>query len=957
MRARVTAALAAVLVGGAIGLQAIAAGSGGPDPRPAAGEDGKPRVERSRLPVSFVANRGRWDPRASWVASGPEASAYFVQGALRWALAPVEEGRPGWALDQALVGARQDRPAASVAAEGRVSYLTGDTHHSALPTATELTLAQAWPGVDVTWSGAGGHIEATYRLAPGADPSQVEVAWRGADALALTDGGRLAVTTPVRTFEEGIPKAYQEVEGRRVPVDVDFELRGRDSYGFRLGSYDPARPLVIDPPVLLYSSFLGGDSADVGEDIAVDGQGNAYVTGWTASTAAGFPETVGVFQPQNAGDRDAFVAKVNPSGTALVYATFLGGVRTDEGRGIEVDGTGNAYVGGVTSSTAATFPETPGAFQPENAGGSFDAFAAKLDPTGSSLLYATFLGGNAADVGYDIGLDPSGNAYVTGETRSSAATFPETPGALQTELAGPGFDAFVAKLNPTGTGLVYATYLGGAGEVDRGTGIDADAAGNAYLTGRTTSTAATFPETPGAFQPENTGGPVDAFVAKVNPGGTALVYASFLGGSAVDAGNDIAVDGAGSAFVTGSTESTSNTYPETAGVFQPELRGKADAFVAKVNPAGTALDYNTYLGGTGDDVGFGIAVDANGNAHVGGQTLSTSATFPDTPGWFQPENNGFLDGFVAKVNPTATALVHAGFFGGDRGDYIHGIATDASGASYVTGLTTSPAATFPQTRGVFQPEIADNFGLGDAFVAKISAGDVGPTPTTNTTTPSTTVTTTSTSTSSSTTTTPTSDVYCGRFLATIVGTPGNDFIFGTQGRDVIKGLGGEDTIYGLDGNDVLCGDDGADTIRGSSGDDVVRGNDGNDTLEGDGQNDYVTGDLGDDIVRGGDDDDRLVGAEGNDELAGGGENDFLGGGDGNDALNGGRGDDRLEGNVGDDRLVGNDGADTLLGQEGRDRLNARDTGGLTDTLDGGPELDVCSSDPTDVPPSLNDQDC
>ena len=182
-----------------------------------------------------------------------------------------------------------------------MTYLTANQPRAGMPTATELALAQAWPGVDVSWSGAGGHIEATYRLSPGADPAQVEVAWRGADALALTDGGRLAVTTPVRTFEEGAPKAYQEVGGRRVPVEVAFELRDHDSYGFRLGSYDPALPLVIDPPVVLYSSFLGGADADVGEDIAVDGQGNAYVTGWTCSTAATFPETVGACSPRTPG--------------------------------------------------------------------------------------------------------------------------------------------------------------------------------------------------------------------------------------------------------------------------------------------------------------------------------------------------------------------------------------------------------------------------------------------------------------------------------------------------------------------------------------------------------------------------------------------------------------------------------------------------------------------------------
>jgi len=257
-----------------------------------------------------VANRGRWDSRASWVAAGAEATAYFVDGGVRWALAGAAEGdQPGWALDQALVGARAARPTASVAAGGIVSYFGGASDHAGLPTATELTLAQAWPGVDVVWSGTGGHIEATYRLAPGVDPSQV----------------RLSVSTPVRSFEEDAPVAFQEIDGSRVPVDVAFELDGADTYGFRLGSYDPSLPLVIDPTTLLYASFLGGSDFDLGTGIAVDGTGNAYVTGSTTSTAATFPETAGAFQAAYAGNADAFVAKVNPTGSALVYASFLGG--------------------------------------------------------------------------------------------------------------------------------------------------------------------------------------------------------------------------------------------------------------------------------------------------------------------------------------------------------------------------------------------------------------------------------------------------------------------------------------------------------------------------------------------------------------------------------------------------------------------------------------------------------
>jgi len=285
------------------------------------------RARLGRVPMSFVANQGRWDARAAWVASGAEATAYFLDGAVRWALAG-EEG--GWALDQVLLGARTAPPTASVAAPGVVSYFVGESHHTGLPTATELTLDEAWPGVDVVWSGTGGHIEATYRLAPGADPGLVRVAWRGAELVAVTGEGRLAVTTPVRRFEEDAPQAFQVVDGERVPVEVAYALDG-DTYGFRLGAYDPTRALFIDPTVLVYAGFLGGSGTDVGYGIAVDGAGNTYLSGATTSAAATFPETIGVVQSANAGGYDAFVAKVNATGSALVYAGFLGGSNDEVG--------------------------------------------------------------------------------------------------------------------------------------------------------------------------------------------------------------------------------------------------------------------------------------------------------------------------------------------------------------------------------------------------------------------------------------------------------------------------------------------------------------------------------------------------------------------------------------------------------------------------------------------------
>jgi hypothetical protein len=306
----------------------------------------------------------------------------------------------------------------------------------------------------------------------------------------------------------------------------------------------------------------------------VDSAGNAYVTGFTVS--ADFPTTAGAFQPVFHGTpaRQSFVAKLNPTGTALVYSTYLGGSGFDRTNGIAVDGAGNAYVTGVTGST--NFPTTAAAFQPASGGGS-NAFVTKLDPAGAVLVYSTYLGGSGNDEGFGIAVDSAGHAYVTGFT--SSPNFPTTVGAFDGTLGGTN-DAFVTKLNPTGSALVYSSYLGGSGS-DLGLGIAMDSAGNAYVSGRTSSPD--FPTTAGAFQPAFGGGTNDAFVTKLDPTGSALVYSTYLGGSGSDPAAAIAVDGAGNAYVTGTTSSPN--FPTTAGAFQPTLTGIRDAFVAKIPTA------------------------------------------------------------------------------------------------------------------------------------------------------------------------------------------------------------------------------------------------------------------------------------------------------------------------------------------------------------------------------------
>jgi len=518
-------------------------------------------------------------------------------------------------------------------------------------------------------------------------------------------------------------------------VEAGYSLKGDVSdgaqFGFRVGAYDPQKVLVLDPVILLYAGYIGGSGGvglDIGEGIAVDSAGNAYVAGFTASDEATFPVTVGpdlTFKGGSGFGYDAFVAKVNPSGTALVYAGYIGGSGDDYGTGIAVDSTGNAYVTGYTFSTEATFPVTVGpdlTFNGDVSTFNNDAFVVKVNPSGTALIYAGYIGGSDGDGGFGIAVDSTSNAYVTGITFSTEATFPVTVGPdLTFNASACCGDAFVAKVNPSGTALDYAGYIGGLGH-DFGTGIAVDSTGNAYVTGHTFSTEATFPVTVGPDLTYNGDGIEvgDAFVAKVNPLGTALDYAGYIGGSDGDAGEGIAVDSTGNAYVAGHTFSTEATFPVTVG---PDLTYNGgglrfgDAFVAKVNPSGTALVYAGYIGGSSNDQGRGIAVDSTGNAYVTGRTTSTEATFPVTQGPDLTYSDGF-DAFVAKVNTSGTALIYAGYIGSPVTDNGRGIAVDSTGNAYVIGDTRSTEASFPVTVG---PDLTFN-GERDAFVAKIGVG-------------------------------------------------------------------------------------------------------------------------------------------------------------------------------------------------------------------------------------------
>jgi Beta-propeller repeat len=649
----------------------------------------------ARLPLSFEPNRGQTDPRARFLARGHGYTLFLTDSGALMSLERGKHKRPAL-LRMGFAGASsRPRIKGGHKLAGRVNYLVGGTRsrrRTNIPTYATVRYRDLYPGVDLLYYGRGGRLEYDFRLAPGADPAQIVLRFRGAQ-VRLAGNGDLLLRAGGESVRQLRPVAYQRFAGRRRAVESGYELLGGGRVGLRLGRYDRARRLVIDP-VLLYSTYLGGSASDGAEDIAVDGAVSAYVTGETRST--NFPVRNPIDGTFGSPNPDVFVTKFDPSGGGLVYSTYLGGGGAETGRGIAVDGSGNAYVTGNTSS--GTFPvEAP---QQAMLGGPNDAFVTKLDPSGSALVYSTFLGGSGNEFAFGIAVDGSGNAYVTGNTTSSA-NFPiQAP--QQSLYGGGGADAFVTKFNPSGSAHVYSTYLGGS-DFEAGTDIAVDVTGSAYIVGETRST--NFP--PEDPQQPMKGGLSDAFVTQFNASGSAHLYSTYLGGSLDEYGIGIAVDEAGNAHVTGFTESAN--FP-LQNPLQPTPGAGGDGFVTKFNASGSAHLYSTYLGGSDGDQGNKIAVDGAGNAWVTGPTSSTN--FP-VQGPSQPTNGGMSDAFVTQLNSSGSALVYSTYLGGSGNDRGVGIALGGAGAAYVAGNTES--ANFPM-QGPFQ---ADFGGDRDAFVIKI----------------------------------------------------------------------------------------------------------------------------------------------------------------------------------------------------------------------------------------------
>jgi len=671
-----------------------------------------------QLPLSFVPNMGQSDAVVRYLAHAMGGMLFFEDDAVVLSLPTANRGRQTEGQTRSVVHLRFDgvddahRVVNAERLPGIVNYFIGNEPSrwlTDLPTYAGIVYEQLYPGIDLRYDGAQRTLKGTYTLAPHADPSRIRWHYAGATSVRVDEktGDLLLALDDVATLIEKAPSAWQTSDGVRVSVTVQYAVMEDGSIGFALGDYDTNKPLTIDPQ-LIYSTYLGGSSFDGAKSVAVDFAGNAYITGVTGSI--NFPTQNPIYDALN-GDKDAFIVKINPTGTALVYATYLGGSNREDGfgperaGGIAVDSSGNAYVTGSTNS--ADFP-TVNPIQGYGGFGNYDAFVTKLNAAGNGLIYSTFLGGSGSDSANAIAVDDQGSAAIVGD---AGKNFPGNPFTSSGHV-------FVVKINAAGSAIVFSKFLGG-NSYEYANDVAVDSAHDIYVVGNTFSTD--FPVLNPA-QPTKGGdnsSQHDAFVTKIKADGSALVYSPYLGGSGRDQAYGIALDDLGNAYITGVTQSTLD-FP-TQNAYQPTYGGeRGDAFVTKLNAAGNAFVYSTYLGGNGEENfadGSGpagaIAVDSTYNAFVTGYTCS--ANFP-TLGSFQKYVSGCY-AFITRLNAVGSALVFSTLLGpvsgGDNAMRGNDIALDTQRNVYVVGQT---GATDFLTMNPLQSSYG---GLTDAFVTKL----------------------------------------------------------------------------------------------------------------------------------------------------------------------------------------------------------------------------------------------
>lgn len=687
----------------------------------------KPEIGYGKIPMGFEENQGQAENQVKFLSRGKGYALFLTADEAVFALKRAENSEEkskktttlnsSAVLKMKLVGAN---PSPQITGQNEIAaksnYFRGSDPQKWLENVSNYSRVrykEVYPGIDHVFYGNESELEYDFIVAPGAETDKITVSFEGADDLKIANNGDLILNVGGEEIRQKKPFVYQEINGERREIAANYSIRNPGSeiqnrnVGFEIGEYNRSKPLTIDP-VLIYSTYLGGTGADLGNDIAVDGEGNAYVTGLTWSS--NFPVKNALKSVPDTHRGDVFVTKINASGSEIVYSTYIGGTVGDIGHGIDVDNQGNAYVTGVTGASI-DFNDFPVVNAYDSTfGGTDDVFLLKLNAAGNQLLYSTYLGGGNTDVAYEVKVNKAtGEAVIVGDTLS-VSQFPTTAGAYRTSCQGCVSTPFVTKFNAEGSNLIYSTFVGPGSPND----LALDAEGNVYLTGSTISNA--FPITPGAPQPNCTGcefARSDTFITKLNAQGAKLVYSTFLGGSVDDVGNAIAVDTAGNAYVTGQTESTGlsiKPFPTTPGVIRPRTESR-DAFVTKINSSGTAFIYSTFLGGAGTDEAFGIAVDGEGKTYTTG-IASSHIGFPLVNNFNPPVPSGI---FITTLNSDASAAVFSSFLGGGEGRDVE---VDTVGGIYLTGEILYDRLL---TANALQPAPGNgNSSVLDAFVTKIN---------------------------------------------------------------------------------------------------------------------------------------------------------------------------------------------------------------------------------------------
>jgi len=681
------------------------------------------------LPLYFEASLGQANSPAQFLARGNDCQFLILPTEAQIMLHKTA-AEPATVRMQFIGANAQAQISGDTELPGKINYLVGNDPaqwRTGVATFARVRVGEIYPGVNLVYYGNQQQLEYDFMVAPGANPGAIAIHFAGVDKISVNTRGELILSLAGSEIRQPKPMIYQTIGGTRKEVEGGYRIADAHTVAFAVGQYDHNQPLVIDP-ILSYSTYFGGNAGETAWAISLDTNGFIYIAGGTSSSQFSTP---GAYQTNYHGGKyvgDAFVAKFGNLGTNLIYLTYLGGSGDDAAYGIAVDGDGDAYITGATSST--DFPTTNAIPGYANISGQIDGniypadvFVTKLGSSGSNLVYSTYLGGNSSDVAYGIAVDSSDNAYITGFTYST--NFPTTTNALQKHLACANSfyynaNAFVTEIASNGTSLVFSTYFGGT-NYDMGKGITVNASG-IYVTGFTGSI--NFPNT-NAFQ-QYLNGATNAFVAKFTPSCTNLVYSTFLGGTNSDVAYRIAVDSLGNAYVVGWT--TSPNFPNTAtgltnlyNGLTNNLYGSApvitNAFLTQITWNGTsaAIGYSVVFGGTNADIdiGYGVAVDPTGNAFVVGTTSSTDFPTFNTSGLLRATNSGGNDVFVTAFNTNASALLYSAYLGGSSDDFGYGIAVDPAGNAYVIGTTSS--INFP-TLAAFRSTLN---GANDAFLAKI----------------------------------------------------------------------------------------------------------------------------------------------------------------------------------------------------------------------------------------------